>query len=223
MKNQLFTLLLYCFSFLISVSANSQTITYDPFLFGAVLSSDHGARKSWDKVHRAQKAITAAQTATTTVVNKLKQIQNKIYKGLTTVNSAVKDGYSVYYIGILIKDIGKWEAKMIKEAAGHPIAAAWAAKYQKHLIEKSTACISDISTFILKAKDDKLLMRAGERAQLLWNIKQELQVMKALAVTSYYAIHWVVMQGLINAVNPFDGYVNIDKKLMQDVLHTWKF
>ena len=210
-------------SLFFACAAMGQTLTEDIGLSAAIYSAGRAEKSSWNKVHKAQKAIIAAQTATTTVVDKLNQVQRKIYKGLTTVNSAIRSGYTAVYIGKLVAKTVTYEEKMMKEAGKHPLAALWAAKIQKRLVEKSTACITDINTLILKAKDGSLLMRAGEREQLLWNIKMDLEVMSALAISSYYKIHWVVMQGLLNAINPFSGYVDVDKRLMKDVLNNFQF
>ncbi len=211
------------FSLLFAGTVAGQALTYDVGLSLAIYGASSAEKSSWNEVHKAQKAIIAAQTATTAVVDKLDQVQRKIYKGLTTVNSAIRSGYTAIYIGKLATKTVNYEKKMMKEAAGHPLAALWAAKIQKRLLERTTACITDLNTLVLKAGDGRLLMRAGEREKLLWNIKMDLEVMSALAISSYYKIHWVVIQGLVNAINPFSGYVDVDKRLMNDVLNNFQF
>lgn len=204
------------------IFAQAQVITIDPVLSGAVLAASEAEKNSWNDVTSAQKLIIAAQTATTAVVDKVTQIQNKIYFGLTQVSDAVKDGYSMYEIAILVKNIAYWESRMIAEAAKHPVQGAFAYKMQTQMAEQSAGCVTDISQFILKAKDTKLLMNAGERAQLLFNVKEDLTNIELLAMSSYYLVHWVIAQGIINSLNPFAGYVNMDKQDVSDILSTWK-
>jgi hypothetical protein len=65
-------------------------------------------------------------------------------------------------------------------------------------------------------------MDAGERSTLLYKIQLDLNTLRALAAYSYYKVHLAVMQGIINSFNPFKGYVDIDGKIVKDLLANWK-
>jgi hypothetical protein len=111
---------------------------------------------------------------------------------------------------------------MLSEARQNPLALAFASKIQNEMANKATAYYINISAFVLKANTKDLLMDAGERSTLLYKIQLDLNTLRALAAYSYYKVHLAVMQGIINSFNPFKGYVDIDGKIVKDLLANWK-
>ena len=65
-------------------------------------------------------------------------------------------------------------------------------------------------------------MDAGERETLLYKIQLDLNTLRGLAAYAYYKVHLAVMQGIINSFNPFRGYVDVDGKIVTDLLANWK-
>jgi hypothetical protein len=202
------------------IKVNAQNI--DPFLEGAIITANATENANYNNIKDNQTAIQRAQEATIVVVDQVNQIQNKIYKGLMQVSSVLKNAYQVKECLQSLNDILSYESDMLSEAKQNPIALAFALKIQNEMSEKATAYYADISVFVLKANTKDLLMDAGERSTLLYKIQLDLNTLRAMAAYSYYKVHLAVMQGIINSFNPFKGYVDIDGKIVKDLLANWK-
>jgi hypothetical protein len=194
----------------------------DPFLEGAIIVANTTENTNYNNIKDNQTAIQRAQEATIVVVDKVNQIQNKIYKGLMQVSSVLKNAFQIKECLQALQDILSYESDMLSEAKKNPIAIAFALKIQTEMVNKAVAYYADISTVILKANTKDLLMDAGERETLLYKVQLDLNTLRAMAAYSYYKVHLAVMQGIINSFNPFKGYVDIDGKIVKDLLANWK-
>lgn len=194
----------------------------DPFLEGAIITANATENASYNNIKDNQTAIQRAQEATIIVVDQVNQIQNKIYKGLMQVSSVLKNAYQVKECLQALNDILSYESDMLSEAQQNPLALAFALKIQNEMAGKAVTYYANISTVVLKANTKDLLMDAGERGTLLYKIQLDLNTLRAMAAYSYYKVHLAVMQGIINSFNPFKGYVDIDGKIVKDLLANWK-
>jgi hypothetical protein len=194
----------------------------DPFLEGAILAANASENANYNNIKNNQTAIQRAQEATILVVEQVNQIQNKIYKGLMQVSSVLKNAYQVKECLQALNDILSYESDMLSEAKQNPLALAFALKIQNEMVAKAVAYYAGISAVVLKANTKDLLMDAGERSMLLYKIQLDLNTLRAMAAYSYYKVHIAVMQGIINSFNPFKGYVDIDGKIVKDLLANWK-
>ncbi len=194
----------------------------DPFLSGAIIAANSTENTSYNKIKDNQTAIQRAQEATIIVVDQVNQIQNKIYNGLMQVSSVLKNAYQIKECLQALNDILSYESDMLSEAQKNPLALAFALKIQNEMVSKAAGYYADIQTVILKANTKELLMTAGERETLLYKVQLDLNTLRALAAYSYYKVHLAVMQGIINSFNPFKGYVDIDGKIVKDLLANWK-
>lgn len=202
------------------MDASAQNI--DPFLEGAIIATNASENANYNNIKNNQTAIQRAQEATILVVDQVNQIQNKIYKGLMQVSSLLKNAYQVKECLQALNDILSYESDMLSEAKQNPLALAFALKIQNEMVAKAVAYYANISTVVLKANTKDLLMDAGERSTLLYKIQLDLNALRAMAAYSYYKVHLAVMQGIINSFNPFKGYVDIDGKIVKDLLANWK-
>ncbi len=194
----------------------------DPFLAGAIIAANATENSNYNNIKDNQTAIQRAQEATIVVVDQVNQIQNKIYKGLMQVSSVLKNAYQIKECLQALNDILSYEGDMLAEAQKNPLALAFALKIQNEMVSKAVSYYADIETVILKANTKELLMTAGERETLLYKVQLDLNTLRALAAYSYYKVHLAVMQGIINSFNPFKGYVDIDGKIVKDLLANWK-
>jgi len=194
----------------------------DPFLEGAIIVSSATENTNYNNIKDNQTAIQRAQEATIVVVDQVNQIQNKIYNGLMQVSSGLKNAYQIKECLQALNDILSYEGDMLAEAQKNPLALAFALRIQNEMVSKAVSYYADIETVILKANTKELLMTAGERETLLYKVQLDLNTLRALAAYSYYKVHLAVMQGIINSFNPFKGYVDIDGKIVKDLLNNWK-
>lgn len=202
------------------IAAKGQNI--DPFLEGAIVAANASENMNYNNIKANQTSIQTAQEATVVVVNMVNQIQSKIYKGLMQVSSVLRNAVQVKECLQAVNDIFSYESDMLAEGKQNPLAIAFAIKIQSEMVDKAVAYYANISTMVLKANTKDLLMDAGEREMLLYKVQLDLNTLRGLAAYSYYKVHLAVMQGIINSFNPFKGYVDIDGKIVKDLLANWK-
>jgi hypothetical protein len=197
------------------------TLTVDPVLTAAVGVSQDMENSSMNDMKNKQNAIQIAQTATIAAVAEVNAIQNKIYTGLMQVNDVIKNAYQIKEAATIVSDIYEYESDMLNEAAQNPLALAFAYKSQSELVQSAITESADIAGIITKASSS-MLMDAGERDILLYKILLDLNKIKALAAYSYYQVKLAVMEGILRAMNPCQGYVNLDGNIVKSILATWK-
>ena len=222
---QLFKLIISTavFAILFHAIAKAQTpIVMDPALTAAIIAGNATENNKMSSIENLKDKINKTQIATTVVLGEIDKVQNKIYNGLSKVSSAVSDLYKIKYCYNSLQNIIKYEAMMLQEAKKNPIALGWAYKNQKYMYERALLAYSNIAGYILKS-GNQALMDAGQRTQLIYNIHSELQVIEAYAIGSYFAVKRVVQVGVIQSLNPFKGYIDTDRRAVQDILRRVKF
>lgn len=200
--------------------ANAQNI--DPTLTAAIIGANVIESDHYNSIKEKQDAIQLAQTTTIAIVEQVNEIQNKIYSGLMQVSSALKNAYQIKEALECLNDIISYQADMLEEGKNNPLALALAVKVEEEIVTRSIAYYAEIQDIVLKANTKDLLMDAGERSRLLYKILLDLKVLRGLSAYAYNKVHLAVMQGVINSINPFRGYVDIDKQIVDDLLRTWK-
>jgi len=86
---------------------------------------------------------------------------------------------------------------------------------------RSINLAAEVSFFVLKDGQDAL-MDSGERAKLLNKIVVELTILRGVAYGMYRTMYWAKQRGLLNSLNPFAGYINIDKRIADDIIRNSK-
>jgi hypothetical protein len=205
------------------LALSAQTLAIDPTLTFMVGGAAGMEKSSMNKLIKKQNIIEKAQTLTVATVNQINRVQDKLYKGLTYVDNTVRNIWQVTACAEVLADAVKYESKMLKEAKRNPAALAFAMKTQKELFKRGTTLYSSINQFILKANDKEILMDAGERVRLLNGVLQDLEVIRALAYSSYITVRMIIMEGILNHINPFKYYGYSDAQIVSSIMRNWKF
>jgi len=197
--------------------SQAQYIYIDPAVSAAqtahasIINSQLNTTK--DKLTLIQKG----QLAVTGQLGIVNDMQAKIYKGLSQVSSiltALADVKEISRIAIgMADDINKG----LEIARKNPVYLAFAEEQATFFYERSTKLALEVSTFALKGGNDNL-MDSGERAKLLANILNQMLILRSLTYGMYRAMYYAQMRGLLRSLNPFQGYVNIDQQIMDDIL-----
>lgn len=195
----------------------------DPVLDGITVTNGVLENQAYSDMKSNQNKITELQTATAATVTFINEWQKKMYNGLLYVSSTVKNAYQIIECYQALQKIYDYESKMLSEAQQNPLALTFSLKYQELMVTKAIQYYNDIDQLILKEDDDKLLMDAGERTKLLNRALTDLEVLAGYSYSAYLKVHWAVINGIVNTLNPFASYVNRDKQIIDDVLKKMKF
>ncbi len=157
-------------------------------------------------IQRGQLAVTGQLV----IVNDL---QDKIYKGLSEVSAVMRNLLAV-------KDIAVNRALGI--AGTNPVLLLFAEQGAREFKTRATALATEVSAFIMHGGKGNL-MDSGERAKLLNRIVTELTILRGVAYGMYRTMYWAKQRGILNSLNPYAGFINIDKRIADDIVRNAKY
>lgn len=213
--------LLLAFSWRLS-AVYSQMIAFDPWHFNAVVENQV-ARSAAESTHnkylgKINNNIEQVNTNMGSVV----LAQAMIYNALANVNSALKDGLAVKYIGFITSDILYYLGQAMQLAKDDPILLLTTSKLQNEMGPKALALVSDISGYVLKEGDNVLADYNG-RDQLLRRVIQQLQILDSMAYGTWKTMYWAKERGLLKTLNPWAAFISKDKAFALQIIQNAKY
>lgn len=166
-------------------------------------------------IQRGQLAVTGQLV----IVNDL---QDKIYKGLSEVSAVMRNLLAVKDIAEISADIVRDVNRALGIAGTNPVLLLFAEQGTKEFKMRATALATEVSAFIMHGGKDNL-MDSGERAKLLNRIVTELTILRGVAYGMYRTMYWAKQRGILNTLNPYAGFINIDKHIADDIVRNTKY
>lgn len=166
-------------------------------------------------IQRGQLAVTGQLV----IVNDL---QDKIYKGLSEVSSVVRNLLAVKDIADISTDIVRDVNKAMDIAGSNPILLLFAEQGAREFKTRATNLATEVASFVTVGGRQNL-MDSGERAKLLNRIVTELTILRGVAYGMYRSMYWAKQRGILNSLNPYAGFINIDKRIADDIVRNAKY
>ena len=160
-------------------------------------------------IERGQLAV----TGNLTIVNTM---QDKIYKGLSEVSSILTNLSNVQEIARMATAISGDLNDVMDLAGENPALLLFAERNATMFQQRATSLALEVSSFVLKGGETNL-MDAGERSKLINQILTEMIILRSYTYGMYRAMYFAQMKGFVKALNPFQGYINVDIQLAQDI------
>jgi len=209
------------FLFGIFVQSASAQIYLDPTTAAATAAHagvmNSGLSRTSDNLTLVQRA----QLAVTGQLGIVNDLQSTIYRGLSEVSGVMRSLLSVKDIYEISQDIVIDVNKAINLASGDPILLLFAEGGAREFKTRSINLATEVSSFVLK-DGRAALMDSGERAKLLNRIVTELTILRGVAYGMYRTMYWAKQRGILNSLNPYAGYINIDKRIADDIIRNAK-
>lgn len=199
-----------------------QQLVTDPILTGSTIVGGIQQNNRLDDMKQHQTMIERYQLLAVTQLGFINDWQKKMYEGLSQVASAVRDSKNIIEATTIVNDIIKYQLEAANYAKGDPILIIFAQKTESDFKNRALDMVVYISTVALKGGKD-MLMDAGQRAELINRIVNDLRVIRGLAYTASRQMYWARMDGIFRSLNPFAGYVNQDQQIANDILRNYKF
>ncbi|WP_256009451.1 hypothetical protein [Desertivirga xinjiangensis] len=200
----------------------SAQIYFDPTTAGAMAAHSGIINSQLNKTNENLTLIQKGQLAVTGQLIIVNEIQDKLYKGLSEVAGAVKSLLAVQDIYEISLDIVDDVDKAIQYSSGNPALLLFAEKGAKEFKSRSTALAAEVSSFVLLGGKDNL-MDSGERAKLLNRIRNDLMILRGIAYGMQRSMFWAKQRGVLNSLNPYAKYINLDKRIAQDIVRNAKY
>src|SRR5690606_1851063 len=166
-------------------------------------------------IQRGQLAVTGQLV----IVNDL---QDKIYKGLSEVSAAVRNLLAIKDIADIGTDIVRDVGRATDIARSNPALLLFAEQGAREFKNRATALATEVGSFVTRSGRDNL-MDSGERAKLLNRIVTELTILRGVAYGMYRSMYWAQQRGILNSLNPYAGFINIDKGIADDIVRNAKY
>ncbi|RZM20644.1 MAG: hypothetical protein EOO88_35585 [Pedobacter sp.] len=172
------------------------------------------------QLNTSNEKLTLLQRAQLTVSAELSianDLQSRIFRGLTQVSSALSALLAVKDISDISQDIFRDGKRAVEVASGNPALLLFAQAGAEEFYSRAMRLSAQVSTFVLHSSKENL-MDAGERAKLLNHIVTELSILRGVIYGIYRTMYWAKIRGFWNSVNPYAGFINLDKRIAQDVV-----
>ena len=148
-------------------------------------------------------------------------VQDMIYRSLAEVNGILRTGLTAGQIGGMASEIIRECELMIQTAKGSPHLLLFAEDVAAHMKSRGVSLAMEASDFILKEGSD-ILMDYEKRDALLRKVVLELRVMRALAFSMHRSMERAKILGMLRMLNPYQGFVNRDTRLADDIIYKIK-
>jgi len=218
------SLFISCLLSLLSVAAFAQgyEIVYDYQHFASV-TANAGVRAAAESTHENYLGkINNNITDLNTNVGSVVLAQTMIYRALSNVNSALKDGLEVKNMAVIIADMAGYINQALALAKDDPALLLVVNNIASQMRLRAVTLVSDVSGFVLK-EGSNVLADYNARDQLLHRVIQQLQILDGLAYGAWKAMYWAKERGIIASLNPFAGFINKDKIFVAQIIRNAKY
>jgi len=213
MKTHIFFLLL---SFGMPVVCCAQ-IYVDPAVSAAVAAGSGAMNSQLKGTNERLTLIQKSQLALTGQLALANDLQSALYRGLSEVSGVMRSLLSVKDIYEVSEDILRDAALAVKLAENNPALLVFAESGAREFKSRAELLAAEVSGFVLKGGKGGL-MDSGERAKLLGSISRQLSILRGVVYGLYRSMYWAKQRGFWNSLNPYSGFINVDRRIAEDIL-----
>lgn len=199
---------------------NAQDTYIDPATTAALVLYSENLKTEQEKTIEQHDKLQKAQTWVGTQMAAANEIQNKILKGLREVSGTLQNSIQVKEIYSDIKDCGTYATKISTLVKDDPEYAIFGVKATKETYESVLEMTTDV-TELLKSGDLNLAT-SGDRYRLLFSISEKVKKLKIWLLTIMMNLERAKRLGFLRALNPFQGYINTDKTIVENIMVKYK-
>lgn len=196
-------------------------VYFDPAVAAATASHATVINSQLDNINDKLTLIERGQLAVTSQLTLINQLQEDLYKGLTEVSAIMRSLLVVKEISDISIDIFSNIQKAISLARDNPLLLLFAESGSREFRARANTLVAEVGSFVLKGGKDNL-MDAAERAKLLNHIHVELSIIRGITYGMHRSMFWAQQKGILASLNPYSGFINIDKALAEDIIRNSK-
>lgn len=215
MKKFSITVLLFAGSF-----ALAQNIYIDVTTTLALKLYSDNLENQQEKTLEQQTKLQQAQTWVSTQMTVANNIQNKVVKGLNEVSGTLKNGVQVVSIYNELDRCLQYSSDILELTSDKPQFAVFGVKATQKAYEQVIKLSTDV-TDLLKPGELNLAT-AGDRYKLLFSVSQNVTMLKIWLLATKLNIERAIRLGWFQSINPFQGYINTDMSIVQNIMWTYK-
>jgi len=207
-------LLVMCF---LSYFAHAQTPYIDVLTAPALTAYSNQIENQQNRTITEMNNLQQAQSFVATQMTVANDIQNRVCNGLRQVNGALQNGLQVKRIYGNLESVVKEMDKLRDVVADAPEYSVFATRASQTVVTKSADIYTDVADLLTSG--DLNLATSGDRRRVLYNIEQNSRVLHIYLINMRLAIQRAKRKGWWQSVNPFQTYVNTDKRLFEQIFN----
>lgn len=216
MKVKSFNLILL----LLPCIGSAQKIYMDPVTAGAMAGYAVTLKGGHERAEKEQDKLQKAQTFISAQVALVKKVQDKVYKGLSEVSGSIQNAIQVKNIGEETKQCVEYSKSISQLVERHPQYAIFGVKATQRCYEQTLKIANEMSNIL--ADGETNLATAGDRYRVLDNIEHQVRMLKIYLISVQLALENAEYAGFWKSINPFQGYVDTDKDIIQNIMQKFK-
>ena len=216
MKVKLFNLILLFLPYI----GSAQKIYMDPVTAGAMVGYAVTLRGGHERAEKEQDKLQKAQTFISAQVALVKKVQDKVYKGLSEAGGTIQNAIQVKNIGEETKQCVEYSKSISQLVERHPQYAIFGAKATQRCYEQTLKIANEMSNIL--ADGETNLATAGDRYRVLDNIEHQVRMLKIYLISVQLALENAEYAGFWRSINPFQGYIDTDKDIIQNIMQKFK-
>ena len=173
-----------------------------------------------EKTIEQQTKLQQAQTWISTQMAVANNIQNKVLKGLNEVSGTLKNGVQVVSIYNELDRCLQYSNDILILTSNKPQYSVFGVKATQKAYEQVIKLTTDV-TDLLKPGELNLAT-AGDRYKLLFSVSQNVTMLKIWLLATKLNIERAIRLGWFQSINPFQGYINTDRSIVENIMWTYK-
>lgn len=205
---------------LCSATGFAQNTYIDPTVTAAMILYSENLKAKQNEVVEETSKLKNAQTWVGTQMVAANDIQNKLLKGLKEVSGTLQNGIQVKEIYSELNKCYKYSSEVVQLASKHPQYAVFGTKASQKTYEQSFKIVTDVSDIL--ASGELNLATAGDRYKILHNISGNVKSLKLWLLAIKLRLEKANRLGFWNSINPFAGYINTDKAIVENIMNRYK-
>ena len=213
----------YSFILLAMILGNlafAQNVYIDPTTTLALKLYSDNLEKEQEKTIEQQTKLQQAQAWVGTQMVVANNIQNKVLKGLSEVSGTLKNGIQVVDIYNELDRCLQYSGDILELTKDKPQFVVFGVRTSQKTYEQAIKITTDV-TDLLKPGELNLAT-AGDRYKLLFSVSQNVIMLKIWLLATKLNIERAIRLGWFQSINPFQGYINTDKSIVENIMWTYK-
>ncbi|WP_027384938.1 hypothetical protein [Epilithonimonas caeni] len=207
---------------IISTGKISAQSTYvDVTTTAAMVLYAENMKAEQEKVVEQQSKLQQAQTWVGTQMVAANDIQNKVLKGLREVSGTLSNGIQIKNILTSLQSSYKYTSDVLNIVSSHPQYSIFGVKSSEKVYTSAADIVTEYSDII---KSDELnLATAGDRSKLLNQTLQKVMILEMWILDVKLRLERAIRIGFWKSANPFQGYVDADKSIVEGIMNQYKW
>lgn len=205
---------------LITGFAIAQNIYIDPTTTLALKLYSDNLEKQQERTIEQQSKLQQAQIWVSSQMAVANAIQNKVLKGLNEVSGTLKNGVQVVSIYQELERCIQYSGDILELTRDKPHYAVFGVKASQKAYEQVIKLSTDVTDLLQSGELN--LATSGDRYKLLFSVSQNVMMLKIWLLATKLNIERAIRLGWFQSINPFQGYINTDLSIVQNIMWTYK-